>query len=106
MNSDLNKSVDAHDDGAARLLQNALDEDRRHDGDPEIPPPLPRDSRERMAIEDGVRVFLRDMAKTRLASRSEELDLAYRIVSLRTRFQAVLFRSRVAVLEALRWFGE
>src|SRR5262245_66524960 len=46
------------------------------------------------------------MAKTRLVSRTEELDLAYRIVTLRARFQSLLFMSRAAVLEALRWFGE
>src|SRR6185295_4599405 len=49
---------------------------------------------------------LRDMAKTRLVSRAEELDLAYRIVSLRTRFQALLFRSRPAILETLKWLAE
>ncbi len=64
------------------------------------------DARDLLATEDGVRVYLRDMAKTRLVSRTEELDLAYRIVSLRGRFQSLLFQSRAAVLEALRWFGE
>jgi hypothetical protein len=64
------------------------------------------DVREVHATEDGVRVYLRDMAKTRLVSRAEELDLAYRIVSLRTRFQALLFRSRPAILESLRWLAE
>ena len=64
------------------------------------------DARDLHATEDGVRVYLRDMAKTRLVSRAEELDLAYRIVSLRTRFQALLFRSRPAILESLRWLGE
>ena len=43
------------------------------------------DARQLLATEDGVRVYLRDMAKTRLVSRAEELDLAYRIVLLRTR---------------------
>ena len=57
------------------------------------------DARQLLATEDGVRVYLRDMAKTRLVSRAEELDLAYRIVSLRARFQALLFQSRPAVLE-------
>jgi RNA polymerase sigma factor (sigma-70 family) len=64
------------------------------------------DARQLLATEDGVRVYLRDMAKTRLVSRSEELDLAYRIVSLRTRFQSLLFQSRPAILETLRWLGE
>jgi RNA polymerase sigma factor (sigma-70 family) len=64
------------------------------------------DPRELFATEDGVRVYLRDMAKTRLVSRTEELDLAYRIVTLRIRFQSLLFQSRAAILEALRWFGE
>jgi RNA polymerase primary sigma factor len=64
------------------------------------------DARDLLATEDGVRVYLRDMAKTRLVSRTEELDLAYRIVTLRARFQSLLFQSRAAVLEALRWFGE
>jgi RNA polymerase primary sigma factor len=64
------------------------------------------DARELQATEDGVRVYLRDMAKTRLVSRAEELDLAYRIVSLRSRFQALLFRSRPAILESLRWLAE
>src|ERR1043165_8219285 len=36
------------------------------------------DARQLLATEDGVRVYLRDMAKTRLVSRTEELDLAYR----------------------------
>jgi RNA polymerase primary sigma factor len=64
------------------------------------------DARDVHATEDGVRVYLRDMAKTRLVSRAEELDLAYRIVSLRARFQALLFRSRPAILESLRWLAE
>jgi RNA polymerase primary sigma factor len=64
------------------------------------------EARELQATEDGVRIYLRDMAKTRLVSRAEELDLAYRIVSLRTRFQALLFRSRPAILESLRWLAE
>jgi len=64
------------------------------------------DARDLLATEDGVRVYLRDMAKTRLVSRTEELDLAYRIVTLRAKFQSLLFQSREAVLEALRWFGE
>jgi RNA polymerase primary sigma factor len=64
------------------------------------------DARDAHATEDGVRVYLRDMAKTRLVSRAEELDLAYRIVSLRTRFQALLFRSRPAILESLKWLAE
>ena len=64
------------------------------------------DPRHLMATEDGVRVYLRDMARTRLVSRTEELDLAYRIVSLRARFQALLFQSRPAVIETLRWLGE
>src|SRR5438034_273044 len=59
------------------------------------------DPRDLQATEDGVRVYLRDMAKTRLVSRAEELDLAYRIVSHRTRFQALLFQSRSAILESL-----
>src|SRR6185503_19021488 len=64
------------------------------------------DARQLLATEDGVRVYLRDMAKTRLVSRTEELDLAYRIVSLRARFQSLLFQSRPAILETLRWLGE
>jgi RNA polymerase primary sigma factor len=64
------------------------------------------DARQLLATEDGVRVYLRDMAKTRLVSRAEELDLAYRIVSLRTRFQSLLFQTRPAVIETLRWLGE
>src|SRR6185503_2085775 len=64
------------------------------------------DARQMLATEDGVRVYLRDMAKTRLVSRAEELDLAYRIVSLRARFQALLFQSRPAILETLKWLAE
>jgi len=64
------------------------------------------DPRELLATEDGVRVYLRDMAKTRLVSRSEELDLAFRIIALRTRFQSLLFRSRSAILETLRWLAD
>ena len=64
------------------------------------------DPRQFMATEDGVRVYLRDMAKTRLVSRAEELDLAYKIVTLRNRFQSLLFQSRPAILETLRWLGE
>lgn len=58
------------------------------------------------ASEDGVRVYLRDMAKTRLISRTEELDVAYRIVTLRKRFQELLFRARPARLTGLRWLAE
>jgi RNA polymerase primary sigma factor len=94
---------------AAEALERTLplpDDDR-----PRIRPGLDQEfrapeARELQATEDGVRVYLRDMAKTRLVSRAEELDLAYRIVSLRHRFQALLFRSRAAILESLRWIAE
>src|SRR5579863_5453825 len=62
--------------------------------------------REQTATEDGVRIYLRDMAKTRLISRTEELDLAFRIVALRTRFQSLLLDARPAGLEGLRWMAE
>ncbi|HVE38694.1 MAG TPA: sigma-70 family RNA polymerase sigma factor [Planctomycetota bacterium] len=111
MTDDLNR-IDTSEE-LERMLP-AADEDRlplRDVGVSRVRPGLDQefrstDARDAHATEDGVRVYLRDMAKTRLVSRAEELDLAYRIVSLRTRFQALLFRSRPAILESLRWLAE
>src|SRR5581483_2203395 len=57
--------------------------------------------REGPGMEDEIRVYLRDMAKSRLITRAEELELAHRIVSLRKRFQSALLKSRPALREAL-----
>jgi RNA polymerase primary sigma factor len=95
-----------NDDNLERILDASEEVDR-------VPParlademPSTIDARQLLATEDGVRVYLRDMAKTRLVSRTEELDLAYRIVSLRSRFQSRLFQHRPAILETLSWLGE
>ncbi len=111
MTDDLNRTDTSEE--LERMLP-AADEDRlplRDAGESRVRPGLDQefrstDTRDVHATEDGVRVYLRDMAKTRLVSRAEELDLAYRIVSLRARFQALLFRSRPAILESLKWLAE
>jgi RNA polymerase sigma factor (sigma-70 family) len=106
-----------NDDNLDRILETSEEEevDRlpRNGDEPRIRPAAGLaegfraiDVRQLLATEDGVRVYLRDMAKTRLVSRTEELDLAYRIVSLRARFQSLLFQSRPAIVETLRWLGE
>ena len=47
---------------------------------------------------DDVGVYLKDMARTPRINREQELELAYRILSLRKRFQSALLSSRPAVL--------
>jgi len=59
-----------------------------------------------MPARDDVGVYLRDMARTPRISRAQELELAYRILTLRKRFQAALLASRPAVLAALRELGQ
>jgi len=51
---------------------------------------------------DDVGVYLRDMARSPRISREQELELAYRIVSLRKQLQTTLLGSRPAMLAALR----
>jgi RNA polymerase sigma factor (sigma-70 family) len=55
---------------------------------------------------DDVGVYLKDMARTPRINREQELELAYRILSLRKRLQSALLSSRPAVLAALRELGQ
>jgi len=64
------------------------------------PPPISADP-SRPGTDD-VGVYLRDMARSPRISREQELDLAYRIVSLRKQLQTILLGSRPAMLAALR----
>jgi RNA polymerase primary sigma factor len=107
MNDDhLDRILDTSEEEAERLAPRNGEESRIRPGAGLTDDFRSIDARQLLATEDGVRVYLRDMAKTRLVSRAEELDLAYRIVSLRTRFQSLLFQNRAAILETLRWLGE
>jgi len=63
---------------------------------PRIPAEAPRPGT------DDVGVYLRDMARSPRISREQELELAYRIVSLRRQLQVTLLGSRPAMHAALR----